>query len=204
MTGGAGRRPIETLLVATHNAGKTREVREFLRGIVKTVLTQDEAAPGLPEAEETGETYAENALLKACPLFEATGLPTFGDDSGLEVDALGGLPGVHSKRFAPTNDDRIRKLLSALDARPAEPRTARFRCTIALLVPGSEPVLLEGVCEGEIIRTARGTGGFGYDPVFLPAGSSRTMAELTTAEKNRISHRARALEKLRDWLGETC
>ena len=146
---------------------------------------------------ETGNSYAENAALKAKAWAEATGLLALADDSGLEVDALHGAPGIFSARYAPqpnaTDADRRRYLLQQLAGHP-RPWTARFRCVIALAEPQGKIHLAEGRCEGEIIPEERGTHGFGYDPIFLIPERGQTMAELPPAEKNRISHRARALQ----------
>ena len=151
------------------------------------------------EVQETGQTYHENAALKALAFCRLSGLVTLADDSGLEVDALGGAPGLHSARYSPlpaaSDADRRALLLRNLQGLP-RPWLARFRCVVALAAPGSEPPRLEfyaGVCPGEIIPNERGSNGFGYDPIFLLSELSKTMAELTTAEKNQLSHRARAV-----------
>lgn len=189
------------LLVATHNAGKLREIRRALEGLVGVLRSQAELPGAPPPAEETGETYRENALLKARALSEATGLPAMADDSGLEVEALEGRPGVHSSRYGSSDRDRIERLLAELARMPAGTnRRARFVCHVALVRPGAEPVFFTGICTGSILAGPRGENGFGFDPVFLADGPGRTMAELTLDEKNRISHRARALAALRDWL----
>jgi len=197
------------LLIATNNRGKMREYRELLANLPIEITFP--AQEGLTlKVEETGETYAENARLKAVAFAQASGLPTLADDSGLEVDALDGAPGVRSARYAGPNAgdaDRTRKLLDALADVPAGRRTARFRCVIALALPDGTIHTVAGTCEGEIGFAPRGEHGFGYDPVFLVAGQGgRTMAELSPAEKNRISHRAQAVAAARpllqsgDWL----
>ena len=195
------------LVLATRNRGKLRELEELLAGLDVEVVSIERLRPGW-EIEETGATLRDNALLKARAAAAACGEWALGDDSGLEVDALGGAPGVRSARFASAGHDdnaNIRRLLELLAEVPAEARTARFRCVLALVAPGGagEPRLFEGTCEGRIGWTARGTGGFGYDPVFEVAGrGGRTMAELPPEEKNRISHRGRALAALRArWAG---
>ncbi len=185
--------PKPKLLVATTNAGKQREYRDLLRDVPAEIVFPGDLGIAL-EVEEDGVTFRENAAKKAIALAEASGLLTLADDSGLQVDALGGEPGVRSSRYAgPDADDPRRRafLLEKLrGVRP--PRTARFVCVIAVVAPGSEPAYAEGECRGEITLAARGANGFGYDPVFRPDGYSQTMAELAPAEKNRISHRARA------------
>ena len=167
------------------------------QGLVELVLPQQ---LGITlEVQETGQTYQENAALKALAFCRLSGLVTLADDSGLEVDALGGAPGLHSARYSPlpgaSDVDRRALLLRNLHDSP-RPWLSRFRCVVALAAPGSEPPRLEfyeGVCPGEIIPDERGSNGFGYDPIFLLAELGKTMAELTTAEKNQLSHRARAV-----------
>jgi XTP/dITP diphosphohydrolase len=156
------------------------------------------------EVDETGESFEENATIKAVVFAKASGLLTLADDSGLEVDALGGAPGVRSARFSgpgASDADRYLKLLDALAEVPADQRSARFRCVIALAEPDGAVQTASGTCEGEIGFSAKGVHGFGYDPVFLVQGSDgKTMAELDPALKNRISHRARALMAARSLL----
>ena len=189
------------LLLATHNQGKRREWRALLEGLDVELLLPDDL--GLhDDVEETGETYTENALLKARALAVASGLPTLADDSGLEVDALEGAPGVRSARYHLGADEvRYRALLKALEGVPLEQRGARFRCIAALVLPGASgearEFLTEGVCEGVISFEPHGEGGFGYDPVFYLPEHGCTMAELPAEEKNRISHRARAAQAMR-------
>jgi XTP/dITP diphosphohydrolase len=187
------------LLLATRNAHKAREFSEILGpGFAVHDLSAEPAAPAI---EETGRTFAENAILKAVSIsMQFPGL-VVGDDSGLEVDVLDGSPGIYSARYAgpdAKDTENIARLLGKLAAhRGAEPLTARFRCVLALARNGAVLGTFEGVMEGTIVETARGNSGFGYDPVFLPAGSARTFAELSAEEKNRISHRARATELMR-------
>ncbi len=191
------------LLIATRNRGKLREYRRLLEGLPLELVTLDDVDVDL-DVEETGETFEANARLKAEAYARASGLPTLADDSGLEVDALGGAPGVRSARYgapeARSDEDRYRLLLRRLEGVPEEARTARFVCVVAFADPRAGVLrTARGTCEGRIARAPRGRHGFGYDPVFLlPDG--RTMAELSPEEKNRISHRARALEALRPWL----
>ena len=184
-------------VLATHNAGKRREWVELLAGLKVEVVLPEEI--GISSAvEETGTTYAENAFLKAHALADASGLPALADDSGLEVDALDGAPGIRSARFHPGSDEvRYLAPLRALEGVPAESRGARFRCVAALVLPDGREFSTEGVCEGRIDTAASGDGGFGYDPVFFVPEAGKTMAELTAAEKNRISHRARAAQAMR-------
>lgn len=184
------------VVIASRNQGKICEFHELLQGLDVEVLSLTDF-PGLPEVVETGATFRENALLKARAAAGATGLVAVADDSGLEVDYLKGAPGIYSSRYAgPERDDaaNIRKLLCALDGVAASRRTARFRCVIAITTPVGGEYLSEGVCEGRITSTSRGTGGFGYDPVFLVPSLDQTFAELGAPVKNRISHRAQAMK----------
>lgn len=188
------------LLVATRNAGKVAELARLLEEHELVSVP-----PDLPEIDETGSTFAANALLKARGYAAEVGLPTLADDSGLEVDALEGAPGIHSARYAGRHGDDAAnnaKLLHALAEVEDDARTARFRCALAFFDPtdGTEHVE-HGVIEGVILRSARGEGGFGYDPLFLPRGESRTTAEMPADEKNAISHRADAVRKMRRFLG---
>ncbi len=182
------------LLIATRNPGKVREYREILASLDLTYLEPE----GITlEVEETAGTFAGNAVLKATTYAEASGLLTWADDSGLEVDALGGAPGVLSARYAgpgASDADRYRKLLDALAGVPWERRTARFRCVVALARPGGEVRTATGVCEGIIAFGPAGENGFGYDPVFYFPARGLTMAQLPPELKNQISHRARAAQ----------
>ena len=192
-----------TLLVATHNAGKLAELRNLLRDAPYALASLADVGIDA-DVEETGATLEENAALKAATYARLSGLPTLADDSGLEVDALGGAPGVYSARYAgagASDADRIAKLLANL-APHKPPWTARFRCVIAIARHGgSAPELHTGVCEGVIIANPRGENGFGYDPAFLLPECGKTMAELSDAEKNRVSHRGRAARKAARALG---
>lgn len=188
------------LLVATTNAGKVRELADALDGLGFEILDlaaanlSDRAAPS-----ETGSTFAENALLKATSWHEASGLLTVADDSGLVVDILGGRPGLHSARYGASDSERIERLLSELDGVPSSERSARFVCTLAL-VGENLAEIFSGECEGRIRHTAHGGSGFGFDPVFTPDGEDRTFAEMSIHEKSAISHRGRALTKLREFV----
>jgi XTP/dITP diphosphohydrolase len=187
------------LLIATHNRGKLIEYQEMLTDFALELVTLDDVGIG-EDVEETGATFAANARAKAVEYARRSGLLTLADDSGLEVDALGGEPGVHSKRYAGENKsdpERIAFLLDKLQGVSREKRTARFRCAIALATPRGDVRECDGACEGLIELAPRGTNGFGYDPVFLFPERGMTMAELSSEEKNRISHRARATEKAR-------
>lgn len=188
------------LLVATRNPGKLREVRSRVQGL--DAVSLDDVQP-MPEVEEIEDTLEGNARLKALAAARETGLWTVADDSGLFVDALGGVPGVRSARYAPGSDaDRIRELLRAMEWIPEGARWAAFRCVLALASPEGEVRLAPGECRGTILRAPRGADGFGYDPVFLVPELGRTMAELSLEEKGRISHRARALDALEPLLRE--
>ena len=187
------------LLVATNNPGKVREFEELLVGLPFEVTFPAREGIAL-EVEESGATFEDNARLKALAYARASGLPTLADDSGLEVDALGGAPGVWSARYAGPgagDADRYQKLLNALATVPDGRRTARFRCVVALAWPDGAVHTSEGRCEGQIGWAPRGEHGFGYDPVFIVDGSGgQTMAELPPEIKNRISHRARAVQAM--------
>ncbi|MEZ4516885.1 MAG: RdgB/HAM1 family non-canonical purine NTP pyrophosphatase [Chloroflexota bacterium] len=195
-----------TLLVATHNPGKVQEYAEMLPGLDITWLTLDSAGIR-DEVEETGQTFQENAELKAVAYAQQSGLFTLADDSGLEVDALDGRPGVLTARYGGpglTPEERYRHLLAELEAVEPDVRTARFRCTIALAGPDGEIVgTSSGVCEGEIALEPAGGGGFGYDPVFFLPGQGVTMAQLSAEEKHQISHRGQALRAIAPLLHET-
>ena len=185
------------LLVATSNAGKVRELSQLLSDFPLRLRLLDEF-PDVAEAEETGETFEENATIKALHYSAHGGLLTLSDDSGLVVDALGGAPGVRSARYAgreATYAERMSKLLGELDATGDAERRARFVCVIAVADPAAGALhTFEGVCEGRIARAPRGTGGFGYDPLFIPEGHERTFGELPADIKHTLSHRARALQ----------
>ncbi|TMK65251.1 MAG: RdgB/HAM1 family non-canonical purine NTP pyrophosphatase, partial [Actinobacteria bacterium] len=161
----------------------------------------DEHEGPWPDVEETGTTYLENARLKARAVAEDVGVLAVADDSGIEVDALGGAPGPRSARYAgegATDEENLRMLIRAVAGVPAAGRTARYRCVATLAWPNGGEVWAEGTCEGTLLSKPRGTGGFGYDPIFVPAGWDETMAELPAQEKDRISHRGRAFRALRD------
>jgi len=187
------------LLLATNNTGKVREIQAMLDEIDVTLVTPKALALRI-EVEEDGVTYAENAAKKARIFANASGLMTLADDSGLEVEALAGAPGLFSARYAPqpgaTDADRRAYLLRQLQGLP-HPWRARFQCTVALATVTGEMYFAEGSCLGEIIPQERGRGGFGYDPIFLIPELGRTMAELTMKEKNQVSHRAGAVKAVK-------
>ena len=188
---------MKPLLIATNNKGKIRELQELLKDTGIELITPAQIQLDLDVVED-GQTYAENALKKVVAFSEASGLISLADDSGLEVDALGGAPGLYSARYGAQDGTKLSDaerrafLIRNLKDKP-RPWTARFYATLAIAVPRGDTQLAEGVCEGEIIPEERGTGGFGYDPIFLLPEVGKTMAELSMEEKNRLSHRARAV-----------
>ncbi len=192
------------LIAATYNAGKLRELRQLLAGLPLEVVSAADAH--LPDVEETGATFVENARLKAASAVEHSGEAALGEDSGIEVDALGGEPGVYSSRFAGSDaseDDRNALLMARLDGVPPECRTCRYRSVAVLRLPDGREWVCEGACEGRIGtrgETPRGGNGFGYDPIVLLPDGSHTMAELSPEEKNAISHRGQALRQIRQIL----
>ncbi len=185
------------LVLATHNSHKQTEMNTLLAPMGISIVGLDDF-PQIGDIEETGTTLLENSLIKARSVHQITGLPSLADDTGLEIDALGGAPGVYSARFAgenPTYEDNVNKLLSKLDGVSAEKRTARFRTVIAFVDDKTE-LFAEGIIEGLITLEPRGHGGFGYDPIFLPATEGKTFSEMSQERKNQISHRGRALAKM--------
>lgn len=197
------------IVFASGNAGKAREIRALLQNVygenIQLVLQHE---LDIDSIEETGTTFTENTLLKARHAAAVSGLPALGDDSGIEVDALKGSPGVRSARFAgltATDQDNIDKLLGDLQAVPEAQRTARFRCVLAYVCSGDDPapLIAAGTWEGSIATTKRGTGGFGYDPVFIDAATGLSAAELTSGDKNARSHRGKALAELQKLLATT-
>ena len=197
------------IVLATRNPGKIREMRSILAGLEVTLLDWTEV-PVFPDVEELSESFLENALAKAKAVHAATGFAALADDSGIEVEALGGAPGVRSARYGGpglSDADRCAKLLSELEGVPAERRGARFRC-VAVLYPAScaagGGISTEGFLYGRIAEAPRGANGFGYDPVFLVPERSRTVAEMDAEEKNSISHRYRALVEMKHALSREC
>lgn len=194
------------ILLATANRGKIKEIKHILEGLDLDIVTLDDY-PGLSLPPEDGATFMENALIKARGAALKTGVAVLADDSGLEVDFLGGLPGIRSARYAGTgasDKENWLKLLKELEGVDEEKRRARFRCALALVWPDGEEEVFEGSLEGVILGEPRGGHGFGYDPVFFIPEMGKTAAELTPDEKNSVSHRAKALEKLKDRLENRC
>ncbi len=191
---------LSEVVFASHNAGKIKEIKELLQpfGInVKSALDMK-----LPDVEETGSTFAENSLLKSQTIAELTGLPCIADDSGLCVDALNGAPGVYSARYAPNRnfDKGMEKLLAEMAQSPNKSRKAHFSCVISLAFPNGGYELFEGRVDGHIATEKQGNGGFGYDPLFIPDGFAKSFAQMSKDEKNQVSHRGRAVEKLKAYL----
>ena len=190
------------LLIATTNPGKVSELANLLAGLPYHIVGLADLPQQLPDVEETGATFQENALLKADYYYAQTGLLTLADDSGLEVTALGGRPGVYSARYAgadASDTAKVAKLLAELQDVPVTERAAQFVCVLALVGPDVR-VTFTGICSGTIAQSPCGANGFGYDPIFLEPASGRTFAELTPSEKGCISHRGRALAQARQFL----
>jgi len=177
------------LVIASGNAGKLREYRDLLADAGVELIAFDSEVP------EVGETYAENARLKAEAAVSKSGLPSLGDDSGIELEALGGFPGTRSARLGPSQKERTAELLRGLEGVP-RPWEARFVCVIALAMPGAETRFFEGECRGEVVPEWRGEAGFGYDPIFLVPGTGKTFGEMAPEEKRKYSHRAAAARAL--------
>ena len=177
------------LVIASGNAGKLREYRDLLSSAGVELIAFDS------EIDEVGESYSENARLKAEAALAKSGLPSLGDDSGLEVEALDGFPGIRSARLGPTQEERTAELLRRLEGVP-RPWNARFVCVIALAMPGRDTRFFEGECRGEVVPEWRGEAGFGYDPIFLVPGTSKTFGEMPPQEKRKYSHRAAAARAL--------
>jgi XTP/dITP diphosphohydrolase len=192
------------IALATRNAHKLRELARICAAWPVEWVSVENHDPGaFPDVEETGETYLDNALLKARAVAEALGLPALADDSGIEVDGLGGKPGPRSARYAgpdASDEENLHALVQAVRGIPASGRTARYRCLAALVLPEGSWSYAEGVCEGTLRVTPAGSGGFGYDPIFVPIGWDLTMAELSDEQKDRLSHRGRAFRGLRESL----
>lgn len=189
------------VVAGTRNVGKIKEIKLALAEC--PFLVEGLPEKGIPDVEETGVTFEENAILKARQYCKSVGEYCLADDSGLEVDALGGAPGVYSARYSGENAsdvDNNQKLLLALQNVPPAKRTARFRSVLALAGPDGSLILADGVCEGIILEEARGKGGFGYDPLFFMPNLGKTLAEMTVEEKNQISHRGNALTALKEKL----
>jgi len=193
---------LKEIVVATKNAGKVAELAAALAPLSVTVRAVSEYGD-IAEPEETGTTFAENSILKARYYAEKTGCACLADDSGLEVDALEGQPGVYSARYAgpgATDSANNDKLLTELSGRPNATRTARFRCVLAFCEPTGQTMAADGTCEGTILQAPRGSGGFGYDPLFYMAPFNKTLAEMSVEEKNAVSHRGKAVAVMVDKL----
>jgi XTP/dITP diphosphohydrolase len=192
------------LAIASRNAHKLRELGRICADWPVSWVTVDDHDPmGFPDVDETGETYLANALMKAHAVAASLGMPAIADDSGIEVDALGGKPGPRSARFAgpdASDEENLQALLGAVKGIPGGGRTARYRCVAAIAYPEGTETHAEATCEGVLRTKPVGSGGFGYDPVFEPVGWDVTMAELTPEQKDRISHRGRAFRALRELL----
>ncbi len=190
---------MQNLLLASTNAGKLKEMRQLVADLPIQVVSLADVGLAHMDVEETGETFEDNALLKARAYCVASGLSTLADDSGIAVDALDGKPGVYSARYAPTVEERNAKLIKAMEGVPQEKRTAHFASVVALVTPDKLTMTAEGRVEGRIGTEQRGTNGFGYDPLFV-LDNGLTMAELEPEQKNVISHRGRALAKMKPLL----
>jgi len=192
------------IALATHNPHKLRELARICGDWpTEWVSVENHEASAFPDVEETGATYLDNARLKAQAVAAASGLPALADDSGIEVDALGGAPGPRSARYAgerASDEENLRALIQAIRGVPGSGRSARYRCVAALAWPDGRFYHVEGACEGTLRTSPAGSGGFGYDPIFVPVGWDVTMAELTDEQKDRISHRGRAFRALRELL----
>lgn len=191
---------LEEIVFASHNEGKIKEIKKLLApyGIkVKSALDTN-----LPDVEETGKTFEENSLLKSRTIAKLVNMPCLADDSGLCVDALNGAPGVYSARYAPNRDfDKgMEKLLAEMEKSPNKSRNAHFSCVISLAWPDGQYKVFAGQVDGKIAFHKMGAGGFGYDPLFVPEGFTSSFAQMSQEEKNKISHRGRAVEKLKDFL----
>jgi len=198
--------PPPRIALATKNEHKLVEITRICSDWPVEWVTVRDRDPGtFPDVDETGDTYLDNASLKARAVADALGIPALADDSGIEVDALGGRPGPRSARFAgpdATDERNLAELIRSIRGIPAAGLTARYRCVAASVAPGGELVSAEGLCEGTLTTRPRGSGGFGYDPIFVPVGWDQTMAELEPDEKDRISHRGRAFRALRALLSD--
>ena len=192
------------ILIATKNKGKVKEFQAMFESLGVEILSLADIE-GSPDVEETGTTFEENAVLKAETISKEMKIPVIADDSGLEIDALNGKPGVYSARYAgihKSDEDNMEKVLNELKDVPDSERSARFICALAFARPNEKTIVVKGECEGEILREKRGQQGFGYDPIFFVPHLGLSMAELSKAEKNRISHRAVALQRLNNLIDE--
>lgn len=194
---------MKQIIIATKNSGKAKEFKQFFALHQIEAVSLLDLEDTIPDIEETGTTFEENAALKAEQIAAIVKKPVLADDSGLMIDALDGRPGLYSARYAgePKNDQaNIDKVLAEMKDVQEENRTARFICVLAVAIPGSETIFRTGYCEGKITSTEKGENGFGYDPIFVPEGFEHTMAELSPKVKNEISHRKNAISQLEKWI----
>ncbi|WP_208592388.1 XTP/dITP diphosphatase [Gracilibacillus suaedae] len=194
---------MKELIIATKNEGKMKDFKSLFDLLEIEVSSLLDLSEPIDDIEETGTTFEENAAIKAEAICEKFNIPVIADDSGIEIDALQGAPGVYSARYAGEEKDdkaNLEKVLTEMENVPQAERTGRFVCVLAIAQPGKQTVFKRGECEGTIGYQAIGKKGFGYDPIFYPTGSSKTMAEMTPEEKNQISHRKKALDKMENWV----
>ncbi|WP_066194511.1 MULTISPECIES: XTP/dITP diphosphatase [Gracilibacillus] len=194
---------MQELIIATKNQGKMKDFKGLFEPFGIQVSSLLDLTESVEDIAETGETFEENAALKAEAICERLQTPVIADDSGIEIDALNGEPGVYSARYAGLNKDdqaNVEKVLHNLQDIPEQKRSARFVCVLAVAQPGQRTIFKRGECEGTIANQPAGENGFGYDPIFVPEGLSQTMAELTPEQKNEISHRRKALDQLKNWV----
>ncbi len=194
---------MEELIIATKNKGKMKDFKGLFDPLGIEVSSLLDLSKPVDDIEETGTTFEENAAIKAEAICEKFGTPVIADDSGIEIDALNGAPGVYSARYAGEDKDdkaNLEKVLTEMQNVSQAERTGRFVCVLAIAQPGQKTIFKRGECEGTIGFQAIGKNGFGYDPIFYPTGSAKTMAEMTPQEKNQISHRKKALDKIENWV----
>ncbi|SFM06396.1 XTP/dITP diphosphohydrolase [Gracilibacillus orientalis] len=194
---------MEELIIATKNKGKMKDFRVLFEPLGIKISSLLDLSEPIDDIEETGTTFEENAAIKAEAICEKFNIPVIADDSGIEIDALNGAPGVYSARYAGEDKDdktNLEKVLTEMQDVPQAERTGRFVCVLAIAQPGQQTIFKRGECEGTIGYQAIGKNGFGYDPIFYPTGSAKTMAEITPDEKNQISHRKKALDKIENWV----
>ncbi len=183
------------LVIATRNMGKVKEIQQRLNEYPLTIESLQDY-PQIPEIEENGKTFSDNSILKATAVLNYTNLPALADDSGLEIDYLGGMPGLYSSRWGRNDQERIERVLKELEGVPELQRKARFVCVMSLAIPGNRVFATQGVCSGKITFSPQGSSGFGYDPIFIPDGYDITFSKMGKKLKNKISHRAIALDKI--------
>ncbi|WP_085991761.1 XTP/dITP diphosphatase [Oceanobacillus senegalensis] len=195
---------MKQIVIATRNNGKAKEFKSFFLKYEVEAISLLDINDDLPDVEETGDSFEENAALKAEEISRILDLPVVADDSGLEIDALDGRPGIYSARYAGEKKDdkaNMYKVLEEMRIVSETKRTARFVCVLAIAIPRNKTVFKRGICEGTIAFSEAGKNGFGYDPIFIPNGYEKTMAEIDPEEKNKISHRKKAMDQLEKWLG---